>query len=99
MPRRMKIKFVYFIVLWLNAFPGKSGISGTYLPRELILRWRLDYKKHCRMLPGMYCKVHDEPIPTNTMAWRTHECIALGPTGNLQGSVKFYCLAMGRVLK
>ncbi len=45
MPRRMKIKFVYFIVLWLNAFPVKSGISATYSPRELILRWQLDYKK------------------------------------------------------
>ncbi len=53
--RRMKIKFVYFIVLWLNAFPVKSGILATYSPRELILRWRLDYKKHCRMLPGTYC--------------------------------------------
>ena len=99
MPRRMKIKFVYFIVLWLNAFPVKSGISATYSPRELILRWRLDYKKHCRVLPGTYCEVHDKPVPTNTMAWRTHECIALGPTGNLQGSVKFYCLTTGRVLK
>ncbi len=99
MPRRMKIEFVYFIVLWLNAFPVKSGISATYSPRELILCWRLDYKKHCRVLPGMYCKVHNEPVPTNTMAWRTHECIALGPTENLQGSVKFYCLTTGRVLK
>jgi hypothetical protein len=99
MPRRMKIKFVYFIVLWLNAFPVKSGILATYSPRELILRWRLDYKKHCRVLPGTYCKVHDEPVPTNTMAWHTHECIALGPTGNLQGSMKFYCLTTGRVLK
>ncbi len=68
MPRWMKIKFVYFIVLWLNAFPVKSGISATNLPRELILRWRLDYKKHCRVLPGTYYEVHDEPVPTNTMA-------------------------------
>ena len=29
----------------------------------------------------------------------THEAIALGPTGNLQGSVKFYCINTGRVLK
>ena len=29
----------------------------------------------------------------------THECIACGPTGNLQGSVKFFCLATGRILK
>jgi hypothetical protein len=29
----------------------------------------------------------------------THEAIALGPTGNLQGSMKFYSLNTGRVLK
>jgi hypothetical protein len=28
-----------------------------------------------------------------------HEAITLGPTGNLQGSVKFYSLDTGRVLK
>jgi hypothetical protein len=33
------------------------------------------------------------------MTPRMHKCIALGPTGNLQGSVKFYCLTTGRVLK
>ena len=33
------------------------------------------------------------------MASHTHEAIALGPTGNLQGSVKFYCIHTGRVLK
>jgi hypothetical protein len=33
------------------------------------------------------------------MTARTHKGIALGPTGNLQGSVKFYCLKTGRVLK
>ncbi len=51
------------------------------------------------MPPGTSCEVHDEPVPTNTMGWRTHEAIALGPTGNLQGSVKFYCINTGRVLK
>jgi hypothetical protein len=98
-PKRMKIEFVYFIVLWLNTFPVKSETSVLYLPRELIVWWRLDYKKHCCMLPGTYCEVHDDLTPTNTMAWRTHECIAMGPTGNLQGSVKFYCLMTGRVLR
>jgi hypothetical protein len=33
------------------------------------------------------------------MTPRTHPCIACGPTGNLQGSVKFYCLATGRIIK
>jgi hypothetical protein len=41
-PRRRKIEFVYFTVLWLNAFPVKTGISSTYLPREILVRWRLD---------------------------------------------------------
>ena len=67
LPRRMKIEFVYFIVLWLNAFPVRSRISSTFSPQELLVRWQLDCKKHCRVLPGTYCEVHDEPMPTNTM--------------------------------
>ena len=43
--------------------------------------------------------MHDEPVPKNTMVWCTHEAIALGPTDNLQGSVKFYCIDTGWVLK
>ncbi|KAL7538669.1 hypothetical protein ACHAXR_008718 [Thalassiosira sp. AJA248-18] len=98
-PKRMKIEIVYFVTLWLNAFPVKNGISTKYSPRELILRWKMDYKKHCRVVVGSYCEVHDEPSPSNTMVSRTHEGIALGPTGNLQGSVKFYSLTTGRVIK
>jgi hypothetical protein len=84
-PRRMKIKFIYFVVLWLNAFPVKTGISSCFLPRELLVQWKLDYKKHCCVLPGSYCKVHDKLSPSITMVPRTHKAIALGPTGNLQG--------------
>ncbi len=87
-PRRMKIKFVYFIVLWLNAFPVMTGVSLIYSPWELLVRWRLDYKKHCRVLPGTYCEVHDKPLPSSMMAPRTHKGIALGLTGNLQGTIK-----------
>jgi hypothetical protein len=99
MPRRLKMEIIYFVVLWLNAFPAKTGISSVHSPRELIVRWKLDYQKHCRVLPGTYCEVHDEPLPSNSMTPRTHPCIACGPTGNLQGSVKFYCLTTGRILK
>ena len=98
-PRRMKIEFIYFVTLWLNVFPVKSGVSEIFSPREILLRWRMDVKKHCRVLPGSYCEVHDKPNPSNTTASRTHEGIALGLIGNLQGSVKFYCLNTGRVLK
>ncbi len=97
-PRCMKIEFVYFTVLWLNAFPVKTGISSTYSPRVILVRWWLDYKKHCQVLPGTYCKVHDEPEPSNSMVGCMHEGIALDLTSNLQGSVKFLCLNTGRVL-
>ena len=98
-PRRIKIEIVYFVTLWLNAFPVKSGVSETFSPREILLRWRMDSKNHCRVLPGSYCEVHDNPNTYNTTVSRTHEGIALGPTGNLLVSVKFYCLNTGRVLK
>ena len=97
--RRMKFEFIYFVTLWLNAFPVKSGVYETLSPREILLRWRMDAKKHCRVLPGSYCEVHDKPNPYNTTVSHTHKGIALGPTGNIQGSVKFYCLNTGRVLK
>ena len=52
MPRRMKIEFVYFMVLWMNAFPVKSGVFDKISPWELLLQWQLNYKKHCRVEPA-----------------------------------------------
>jgi hypothetical protein len=98
-PKRVKIEFIYFIVLWLNVFPVRMGILSKYSPREMLVRWRLDYKKHCWVLPGTYCEAHGEPVPSNSMEPQTHETIALGPTKNLQGSIKFYCLNTSWVLK
>jgi hypothetical protein len=80
-PRQMKIEYVYFVVLWLNAFPVQSRVSGIHFPWELLVQWKLDSKRHCLVVPGTYCKVHYEPSPSNTMIARTHEGIALGPTG------------------
>ncbi len=68
------------------------GVLEVYSPPELLVHWRLDYKKHCCVLPRSYCKVHDQPVLLNTMMTCTHECIVCGLAGNLQGNVKFYCL-------
>jgi len=93
-PKRMKIEFIYFVILWLNAFPVKSGISQTISPRELLMRWHLDYKKHCRVQPGTYCEVHDELVPTNTMAWRTHKAIAWGQRGTCREALRSIVLIL-----
>ncbi|KAL7472774.1 hypothetical protein ACHAXS_013136 [Conticribra weissflogii] len=96
---RMIVKLVYFCVMWLNAVPNKNGVSSDYSPREIVVRQKLDYKKHCRVPFGAYCKVFEDRERTNTMASRTRPAISLGPTGNMQGTYKFMCLRTGRVIK
>ena len=83
MPRLMLIELVYHVVLWLNAFPANSGVSESLSPREIVYQHKLDFAKHCKSPFGMYCKVHDELVPTNTMVTWSTPAIVLGPTGNL----------------
>jgi len=100
LPRLILIELIYHVVLWLNAFPLKnSGVSANLSPRELVIRHMYDFKKHCRAQFGSYCEVHDEPVPTNSMTSRTTPAIVLGPTGNLQGTYKFFSLTTGKKLK
>jgi hypothetical protein len=99
MPQIILIELIYHVVLWLNAFPKKSGVSETLSPREIILRHKLDFTKHCRAQFGSYCKAHDEPVPTNTMVTRSTPAIVLGPTRNLQGTYKFFSLETGKKMK
>jgi hypothetical protein len=96
LPKVMVIELIHFIVLWLNNFPVKSGVSTKYSPRELICRHKLDAKVHCKTPFGTYCETHEEPNPKNGMKPRTTPSICLGPTGNIQGSYKFYCLKTGK---
>jgi hypothetical protein len=58
-PQQMKMELIYFFVLWLNAFPVQNRISAVHSPRELLVQWKTDYRKHCQVLPGTYCKVHE----------------------------------------
>ena len=61
----------------------KSGVSEKWSPRELISRYKLDAKLHCKTPFGAYCEVHTDPDITNTMEPRTKWGICLGPTGNM----------------
>ncbi len=99
MPRLVLIELIYHVVLWLNAFPAKSGVSETLSPRKKVYRHKLDFAKHCKLPFGMYCKVHDDPTHTNTMATCSTPAIVLGSTGNLQGTYKFLSLATGKKVK
>ncbi len=100
MPQIILIELIYHVVLWLNTFPLQSGISETLSPREeIVLRHKLDYKKHCRAPFGSYCEAHDKPAPTNSMVTRATPCVVLGPTENLQGTYKFFNFITGAKIK
>ena len=59
----------------------------------------LDFKKHFRVVYGLYVEDHDDPNRTNNMSPRTHECIALGTIGNIQGTQKVFFLDSDLFLK
>jgi len=96
MPQIILIELIYHVVLWLNAFPAKSGVSETLSPREIVLRHRLDFKKHCRAPFGSSCEAHDEPTPKNNMLSRATPAIVLGPTGNYKVPTNFSALKLAR---
>ena len=77
-----------------------STISdGVLSPRELVIRHKLTFSKHCKGVFGLFCHAHDEPSPTNSMVSRTSPAILLGPTGNLQGTYKLLNLNTGAKIK
>ncbi len=85
--------------MWLNSFPSKSGISELLLPREIIIRQKLDFTKHCKAQFGSFCEVFDDPSSSNTMVARTQPAICLRPTGNTQGTYKFFALNTKCIIK
>ena len=98
-PQIMLVHLLHHVVMWLNNFPTKNGVSDRFSPREIILRHKLNYKKHCRAPFGSYCEVHEDNSPTNSTKSRGIPAICLGPTGNLQGTYSFLNLATGLVIK
>ncbi len=92
MPQILLIKLIYHVVLWLNAFPTKTGVGKILLPCKIMLHQKLDFVEHCQAVFSSNCKVQDEPTPTNTMVTQATPAIILGPMGNLQGTYKFYNL-------
>ncbi len=85
--------------MWIKALPSGSGVSTTLSPREIVTRHKMFFAKHCRVKFGAYVEVHEDPDTSNTLHNHTTECIALGPTGNLQGSIACFDLGTRRVLK
>ena len=91
----MVLALVRMVVLWLNNFPPKSGVSTVFSPRQIVIGSKLDMKKHCKAEFGAYAQVHHDRQFTNTMGDRTDVCICMGLVDNVQGSIYFLRLATG----
>ena len=83
--KRIMIGLDKHIVIFLNAFTPKSGLSKTYSPRMIMTGKALDWRKSCKLPSGAYARVHEDRNIMNMMKERTQGEICLGPTGNLQG--------------
>ncbi len=79
MPKLMLIELIYHVVLWLNAFPVRSGVSATLSPQELIIRQQLDFQStaELRLAPTAKCMM-SQLRPTEWNAARMWR-FALGP--------------------
>ena len=99
MPQVILIELIYHVMLWLNAYPTKSGVSDTLLPKEIVLQQKINFKRHCKARFSAYCKAHDEPTPLNTMVSCSTPAIVLGPMGNIQGTYKVFNLCTGKKIK
>ena len=96
--KQIVIYMVYFVAMMLNAFPSAQGISETLSPCTIVTRGLLDVKKDCRCQFGDYIEPSIDAVITNDMKSRTQTCIAVGPSGNLQGSVTCFDLETGKVV-
>ena len=96
--RMVIIHLVYFVCMFVNGYIHENGISQQYSPREIVLGRAIDFEKDCKATFGAYVEASRDDTVTNTTRDRTHPCIALGPSGNLQGSTKCFDLLTGKVV-
>ena len=52
--RRMAIELAKNVVMFLNAYPPKSGLSKTYSPRTIMTGNALDWKNSRKLHFGAY---------------------------------------------
>ena len=83
----------------LNCMLALQGISEHLYPREIVTVQYIDFNKHCKAQLGSHTEAHEDRVVTNTHNPRTFHGIYLGPTGNIQGTLKVFGLKTGVVKK
>ena len=73
-------------------------MTGRFLPRELVTGRMIKYLRDCCATVGAYIEASRDAMVTNGQDNRTRRCIALGASGNRQGSIKCFDLETGKVV-
>ena len=89
---------LYNCIMCLNGFPIRSGITGVFSPRELVTEMIVNFTRDCNVDCGAYVEASTDAIITNNNIEQTHSCIALGISGNRQGSINCFELEPSRFL-
>ena len=96
-PTLILIHTVYGVIFWLNAFAKHASNMG-FSPREVVMGLSTDYARDCKVDVGSYVEASTDAVVTNDNKERTRSCVALGPVGNRQGSVKCFDIETGKLL-
>jgi len=95
----LMVWLVSFCIRSINLQPSSLRTDPSS-PFELFFGRKVDYKRDLRVAFGDYVQCHTPPTgySSNSMKPRTAGAIALLPTANLQGSVKFLSLSTKAII-
>ena len=82
----------------LYYFPAKGGCSNYFSLQEILLRVKLDHKKHCPMPLLSYVLAHNEPTLTNTAQACALDCLFLCAVHMKQGRYECYHIPNHQVI-
>ena len=94
LPRGLTIGLLKNVMFYLNAFLHKDVVSQDLSPYTIVQGKVVDYNLHCTVAFGSYAQTRN--LTTNDMCMRTTGAIAICPSTNFQGGVKFYSLKLAK---
>ena len=101
LPNGLVKYLVYFVVSRLNLTMTTSSINefGNRPAFEIFFNRKIDFKRDLKVSFGDYAQIYDSTNNRiNSMRPRSLGAIALLPTGNLSGSIKFLCLSTNKIV-
>ena len=84
-PRMLVILLIGAVLFWLNCIPTKFS---NYSPARIIKDQVIDYKVHCKHVVTKTTNLIEVP--------RTIDALAAYPTGNKQGTWRYFNIATGK---